>query len=100
MKKTFRIDGITCNSCVTIIKRQVKKNKAVNKVSIKGNKVSVEYDEKKTDLQNIFDSIESKGYICYENKRTYGWIFASIGLLIVGVLSLVTGRAASRPQGQ
>ncbi|MFH1317154.1 MAG: heavy metal translocating P-type ATPase [Candidatus Woesearchaeota archaeon] len=64
-KKTeIMISGMTCSSCATVIDRALKKVDGVksSNVNIATNKATVEYDEKKTDINNLIKAIKSKGY--------------------------------------
>ena len=105
IKKEFVADNMTCSACEKIISRQASKVKGVKNIKIDyttGEGV-VEFDNKKTDIDTILDTIEEKGYECSilerddDEKRhspksnfssTIGWIAAVIGLIIVGYFTL------------
>jgi len=100
IKKEFVADNMTCNSCEKIIERQAMKVKGVKSVKVDyttGQGV-VEFNDKKTDIDEILDSIEEKGYACSILERdgkapskltkTLGWIFGIIGLLLIGYFLL------------
>lgn len=62
-KTTLNVEGMHCNSCAMIIEDNLKEI-GVGKVSVsvKDNKVNVEFDESKTDLKKIKQAIEKDGY--------------------------------------
>jgi sulfite exporter TauE/SafE/copper chaperone CopZ len=102
VKKGFIAEGTTCESCTKIIERQAKKVDGVTEINFdysteKGN---VSFDDEKTDLDEILFKIEEKNYTCYileegckpKNKK-FGWIFGSIGILIIAffIFHLIEG---------
>ena len=92
-KKGFIAKGTTCDGCATIIKKQALKVNGVNKVSFDLSTETgyVVFDKKKTDIDEILSKIEEKNYTCsilneqkQNTNKTFGWISAIIGLIIVG----------------
>ena len=101
IKKEFKADGTTCASCEKIIKKQAQKVDGVKKISIDyaTGEGTVEYDDKKTDIDEILDSIEKKGYGCVilereespglsGSSKNMGWIIAIIGVIVLGYFGL------------
>ena len=93
VKKGFIAEGTTCDSCEKIIKKQALKIEGVKEVSFDLSTETgyVTYDDEKTDLDTILYKIEEKNYSCYvlngkkkKNNKTFGWIFAIIGIILVG----------------
>lgn len=83
---------MTCNSCEKIIAKQVFKLPGVKKINIDyaTEKAEIEFDNKKTSLNEIKEAIEEKGYNCEESeekskdsKTWLGWIFAGIGFVLL-----------------
>ncbi len=95
IKKGFIAEGTTCDSCEKIIKKQALKVDGVEKVAFD---LSTEigfviFDEKKTNMDNILYKIEEKNYSCFildeetkkrKSNKLFGWIFAIIGILVLG----------------
>ena len=88
MKKTnFKIDGMVCGSCETIIKKQVSDLDGIQKIKVNyaTQKAEVTYDEDLISLKEIQSKISEKGYSCDQNnsKRKYwAWAFAILGIVI------------------
>ena len=90
----FIIEGTHCSSCAEIIKRQAIKVDGVEefKFDVHTETAEVTYDKKKTSLDKIFDSIENKGYQCYnfgeknikgKTNKALGWIFGLAGMAVL-----------------
>ena len=64
MKKNLDITGIHCASCSAIINKALSKTEGILKsnVNVSTNKATVEFDEKKIDLEKIINTIKNKGY--------------------------------------
>jgi len=65
MKKVkLKIDGMSCASCVAHVEKGIKKNEGIDKafVNLASESASIEYDENKTDLNNIINSVFEAGY--------------------------------------
>lgn len=64
MKQTFDITGMTCSACSAHIDKSVSKLDGVHSVNVNllQNKMSVEFDERKTDEQLIVDAVVKSGY--------------------------------------
>ncbi|MDD4110775.1 MAG: sulfite exporter TauE/SafE family protein [Clostridia bacterium] len=92
IKRKFKAEGTTCESCEKIIIKQAQKIKGVKQITFNYSKEEgeVTFDNTKTNLDEILYKIEEKKYTCYiiedSNKKTKiskaGWIFLIIGLLI------------------
>ncbi len=90
MNKTinFTAKGTVCESCSEIIKKQAKEIQGVEKIEFNYSteRGSVTFDESKTNIEEIFNKINEKGYTCSFNKpknKVLGWTFGIIGSLIV-----------------
>ncbi|MBU0472040.1 MAG: sulfite exporter TauE/SafE family protein, partial [Nanoarchaeota archaeon] len=86
-------------------KEQVKKIKGVKTIdfSYETEKGKITYDDKKTNIKKIFTKIEEKGYNCKlidkeENKKTFGWIFGILGIIIIGYFLLKLTDGINTPQ--
>jgi uncharacterized protein len=108
MKHGFIAEGTTCESCEKIIKRQAKKVKGVKSVEFDYETETgyVEFDNK-TNMDEILDKIEEKGYTCYlldesksknNSKKTIGWIIAIIGIIIAGYFILQLSEKIPMPE--
>ena len=95
MKKILKVKGMHCSSCETIIEKRVIKIPGVTKViaHYPSEKVTINFDNDKTNIDKISKIIEEKGYECSpeENskpftidKKIIGISFGIIGLLIIG----------------
>ena len=64
MKAEYKVKGMHCNSCVAIIKMDLEEIEGIKKVTgdYQKGKVSVEYDEKKTNINEMKRVIEKAGY--------------------------------------
>ena len=90
-KRGFIAEGTTCESCAEIIRRQVMKVDGVSSVSFDYSNETgfVTFDNEKTDIDEILDKIEEKGYTGYilddtKSNKPVGWILGIVGVLIVG----------------
>ncbi len=91
MNKRFYLEGMTCHSCVSIIKKEVKKLEGVNsvKVSLTKGEAIVNYDSEKINIDTIYKKIEEKGYFCLagnEKPQTDYLKTGSMMVLLAGVL--------------
>ncbi|MBL7054679.1 sulfite exporter TauE/SafE family protein [Candidatus Woesearchaeota archaeon] len=94
VKQGFIVEGTTCGSCTAIIKKQALKVEGVKEITFDyaAETGYVTFDDKKTNIDEILYKIEEKNYTCYlldktkkqKSNKTFGWIFAVIGILIVG----------------
>lgn len=64
MKTTLPVKGMDCASCANIVTRAIKKTPGVSdtQVSIATNQVVIEYDPKKTTLDQINENVKKFGY--------------------------------------
>lgn len=99
------VEGTTCESCATIIKKQALRVNGVKAIEFDyaTERGEVIFDEKKTNIDEILYKIEEKGYTGYlldesaspnsGMKKTIGWVAAVLGLLVAGyfLLSFVEG---------
>ena len=105
-KEQFKAKGMHCPSCETLIEKQVNKIKGVKhvKADYVTETVEVVFDSKITNLKEIYETIEKKGYDCqllikriplkgkkkedsdhYNiNLKWLGIVFGLIGLLVGG----------------
>jgi uncharacterized protein len=99
IKKEFIAKNMTCGSCEKIIEKQALKIKGVKTVKIDystGEGV-VEFNDRLTDIDEILNSIEEKGYECSilerdversgertsSTNKTIGWIIGVVGVIIL-----------------
>ncbi len=61
MKKTIKIDGMSCNHCVMSVEKNLSKLN-LNKVKVEIGSVEVEFDESKVNEKEIIETIEEAGY--------------------------------------
>ena len=61
MKKTIKIDGMSCNHCVMSVEKKLSKLN-LNKVKVDIGSVEVEFDESKVNEKKIIEAIEEAGY--------------------------------------
>ena len=61
MKKTFKIDGMSCNHCVMSVQKNLSKL-VFNELKVNVGSVDVDYDEKKVKEDEIVRAIEESGY--------------------------------------
>ena len=63
MKKTIKVNGMTCSMCAKKIENSFKDNPYTTvKVKVSKGKVITKFDETKTSLNAIADTIKSLGY--------------------------------------
>jgi len=63
-KSTIKVDGMSCNHCVTAVTKAVNALPGIGAVNVdlKEKTVSVEFDKTLVTLDTIKDSIEEDGY--------------------------------------
>ena len=61
MKKTIKIDGMTCNHCLISVEKNLSKLN-LNKIKVEIGSAEVEFDESKISEEEIIKSIEEAGY--------------------------------------
>ncbi|MDH3267995.1 MAG: cation transporter [Ignavibacteria bacterium] len=61
MKKTIKIDGMSCNHCVMSVKKNLSKLE-LKEFKVEIGSVDVEFDERKINEKEIIESIEDAGY--------------------------------------
>ena len=71
MKKTLKIKGMTCASCVRAVEKSVARMDAVLDVNVNlaNEKMHIEYDEEKTSIDEIISLIEETGYQAEEDIK-------------------------------
>ena len=97
----FYVEGAVCESCSRTIKRQAMKVAGVKEIEfdLASGRGRASYDSTKTSTDEIFRSIEEKGYGCYINKRkNSGWIFGAAGLLIVAYFAYYLAGSVQLPE--
>ena len=62
--KTLDVEGMSCSHCENAVKKFVGALNGVGNVSVdlKGNKVTVEYDSERVNLETIKETIVNQGY--------------------------------------
>jgi sulfite exporter TauE/SafE/copper chaperone CopZ len=89
MKKTFQIKGMHCNSCTTLIEKELEDKVNSIRVSYANEKAEIDFDENKISEEEIIKSIRKLGYDVKEtekkeeNKNKTGWIIVSLSLLLL-----------------
>ncbi|MDD5148605.1 MAG: heavy-metal-associated domain-containing protein [Candidatus ainarchaeum sp.] len=69
----FKISGIHCNSCVSLIKMSIEELKGINEVAAgrEKNSIRVDFDETETNIQEITKKIETGNYkVVSQSKKT------------------------------
>lgn len=71
MKKTFKIEGMTCSACSAAVERSTSKLEGVSKseVNLAVEKMTIEYDETKIGQKAIFEAVAKAGYRALEDKE-------------------------------
>lgn len=69
-KQTFNITGMTCASCAKAIERGVSKVEGVHSATVNfaTEKLSVEFDETKANIEKIKEAVKKAGYSAEEEK--------------------------------
>lgn len=61
-KEVIRVEGMSCQHCVSAIKGALDKIDVQADVDLQGKKVTVEFDENRVQLNQIKSAIEDQGY--------------------------------------
>ncbi len=61
MKKTIKIEGMSCNHCVMSVKKSLSRLD-LNDVKVVIGSAEVDFDESKVNEKEIIDAIENSGY--------------------------------------
>ena len=71
-KRTLNITGMTCSSCANAIERSVGKLEGVHlaNVNFATEKLAVEFDETKVDIEKIKEAVEKAGYNAQEENSS------------------------------
>jgi len=72
MKKTYKINGMHCNSCENLIENELKEKHGINSISASFQKeqAEIDFDENKISEKDIEDKIKELGYgVENENKQ-------------------------------
>ena len=59
---TWNVEGMSCNHCVNSVEGALKNAGMSGKVDLASNTVTVDYDESKTTMEQIKETIEEQGY--------------------------------------
>lgn len=61
---TLKVDGMTCSLCVTAVKKALSRIEGVKavRVSLEKKEAVVEYDEGKTNVQEMIKAVDGAGY--------------------------------------
>lgn len=64
MKKIYKIEGMHCNSCSTVIELELEDRPGIKKIKadFAGEKAEVEFDEEKISEKEIREAITKLGY--------------------------------------
>ncbi|AUS97419.1 heavy metal translocating P-type ATPase [Clostridium thermosuccinogenes] len=70
-KEILSVTGMTCASCAKAVERSVGKVDGVHSANVNfaSEKLNVEFDESKTDIQNIKEAVKKAGYSAQEDKN-------------------------------
>lgn len=70
-KKVFTITGMTCNACARAIEKKVAKIDGVKSASVNfaTEKLTVEFDESKTNFEKIKEAVEKAGYGVLDQEK-------------------------------
>jgi sulfite exporter TauE/SafE/copper chaperone CopZ len=113
VRKGFIAKGTTCESCAEIIKKQALKIDGVQNIEFDYSSETgyVTFDSAKTNIDEILYKIEEKGYNCFilkdeehivpeskEQRKSYGWIFAVVGIIIAGFFLVNLTHGIELPQ--
>jgi sulfite exporter TauE/SafE/copper chaperone CopZ len=90
----LKVDGMTCRSCERIITKELEKLEGLEKVKVDYEKgmAYITFDDQKTNLADIIEKIECKGYKCIDGTSTkpmnqkkinYTHISIAIGIAIL-----------------
>jgi Cu+-exporting ATPase len=95
MKQTLGITGMTCASCAKAVERSVGKVKGVHSASVNFalEKLSVEFDEGTTDINEIKEAIKKAGYSAQEEQ---GGNIREINMPITGMTCASCAKAIER----
>lgn len=108
-KESFKIKGMTCNSCVKRIEHKVSELNGVKKISVNLEKknVYVEFDNEKISLNNIKEAIFQLGYkvegLDNEHGFLKGILYALLphtgcfAIIILTILGITAGATILRP---
>lgn len=71
MKKTFKVQGMTCSACSAAVERTTGKLKGVSKseVNLPAEKMTIEFDENLINKEAIFEAVAKAGYKALEDKE-------------------------------
>ncbi|MDR1952062.1 MAG: copper ion binding protein [Elusimicrobiota bacterium] len=63
-KKTFKVEGMSCNHCVQAVTNAVKELKGVKNISVslKEKKADIEFEPLATTIDEIKNAIEEQGF--------------------------------------
>lgn len=109
MKKTFKIEGMTCNSCATRIENALEDKDVKAKVSFSKETADIEFNPEKISEKEIKSIIEKEGYSVDEgegkekkisNSNKIGWVILVVGLIVVIYLAynLLSGLHLAVPE--
>lgn len=72
-KKTLKIEGMTCSACANRVERFVKKLDGVDNANVNfaTETLSVEFDEKRLNNENIESAVVKAGYGVKKNLKIY-----------------------------
>ncbi|HLD10513.1 MAG TPA: heavy-metal-associated domain-containing protein [Candidatus Nanoarchaeia archaeon] len=62
IKKTLKINGMHCHSCELVIKDALFELAGIIDLEFKANLLKIEFDDTKTDLNEIIEKIKLEGY--------------------------------------
>ena len=73
MKKSFKIEGMTCSACSNRVERFVRKLDGINEANVNfaTETLNVDFDENKLKSVDIEDTVVKAGYKVKKNIKTY-----------------------------
>ena len=106
IKKKIKVKGMTCNSCTRLIESALKPLvKSVN-ANYSKDLVEVEYEEKQTSLDEIYEAIRKEGYEVEKEEKKKSWddklalyfLLATLGVLAYFLYGWISSLGIQMPQ--
>lgn len=71
MKKTYKIEGMTCSACSAAVEKATGKLEGVraSSVNLAAEKMTIEFDENLIGQDEIFEAVGKAGYKALEDKE-------------------------------
>jgi uncharacterized protein len=85
MKKSFKVKGMHCNSCSSLIENTLEDNGVKGSVSYSKEKAEIDFNPDKISEEKIKNIVKNLGYELIEEKEkknSTGWIVVSISIVL------------------